>query len=103
MEYMQILITDMAGMHSFLAELDPAFVVCHDYERAGEVEQSSSIANFLAPNADVAEPLKKSLMAVARAHGPSTEAIPYEGAPAVTSRLQRKFDSYEYALCNGIH
>lgn len=100
MEYMQILITDIAVMHSFLDELDPAFIICHDFERAGEVGQSSKIANFLAPNADVAKPLKQSIMDAARAHSPSTETISFAGAAAVTSRLQRKFDTFELALCD---
>lgn len=103
MEYMQILITDIAVMHSFLAELDPSFVICHDFERAGEIEQSSAIANFLAPNADVAEPLKMSLMSKARPRAPSTETIPFAGAGVVTSRLQRKFDSFESRLCTATH
>ena len=96
---MQVLITDIAVVHSFLGELDPAFVVCHDFQRLGELEQSTSIADFLAPNADVAEPLKQSFMDVAIARRPSTETVPHEGAEAIASRLQRKFDSFETALC----
>lgn len=99
MEYTQVMITDIAVMHSFLAELDPAFVICHDFERVGEVEQSSSIAAFLAPNADLAESLKGSLIDVARSHGPSTETLPYQRADVVTARLQRKLDSFETSLC----
>ena len=99
MEYMRIMITDIAVMHSFLNELDPAFVICHDFERVGEVEQSSSIANFLAPNEDVAEALKRSFIDVARAHGPSTDTVQYRGAEVITSRLQRKLDTVENALC----
>lgn len=103
MEFTQVMITDIGVMHSFLAELDPAFVICHDFERVGEVEQSSSIADFLAPNADLAESLKQSLIDVARSHGPSTESLPYQGADAVTARLQRKLDAFETDLCARRH
>lgn len=103
MEYMQIVLTDIAVMHSFLSELDSAFVICHDFERAGEVEQSSSIAKFLAPNAEVAVPLRKSLMAVARARGASAEHLPFYDAHVVAARLQRKIDALESGLCNRVH
>ena len=102
MAYMQVLITDIAVVHSFLGELDPAFVICHDFDRAGESDQSSSIATFLAPNPDVAEMLEKSLINVANAHGPSTESVPYDGADVVTARLQWKFDAFELTLCSSV-
>ena len=92
MQYVQIVLTDTAVMHSFLAELDPAFVICQEFERVGELEQSTSIAKFLAPNGDVAESLRSSLMDMAVAHGVSNESLPYEGASLATVRLQRKFD-----------
>lgn len=103
MEYMQIMLTDIAVMHSFLVELDPAFVICQEFERIGEVEQSTSIANFLAPNADIAGPLKTSLIEMAHGSGASNEALPYEGADLVAARLQRKFDVFEFDLCNDVH
>lgn len=101
MKYMQILLTDTAVMHSFLAELDPAFVVCHDFDRVGDVEQASMIADFLAPNAYVAGPLQASFVAMANAHDTSTDTLLYEGADVFASRLQRKFDAFELFLCTG--
>ena len=101
MKYMQVLITDIAVMHSFLSEIDPAFVVCHHFEQAGEVGQAHMIANFIAPNSDVAERLKQSIVDVATVHGPSTERVSYDGADVVSSRLQRKFDAFELAMCPG--
>ena len=101
MEYMQILLTDTAVMHSFLAELDPAFVVCHDFNRVGDIEQASMIADFLAPNAYVAGPLKESFVAVSNAHSASTEPLLYHGADVFASRLQRKFDTFESLICTG--
>ena len=102
MAYMQVLITDIAVVHSFVGELDPAFVIFHDFDRAGEVEQSSSIATFLAPNPDVSVILENSLIDVARAHRSSTESLPYGGSDVVAARLQRKFDAFESTLCTGI-
>lgn len=102
MEYMEILLTDIAVMHSFLAELDPAFVICHDYKRLGEVEQSSSIANFIAPNAKIAERLNKALIDVAIPHGAANRALPY-GSEVVAARLQPKFDAFESELCSRTH
>ena len=99
MEYMQIMLTDTAVMHSFLAELDPAFVVCHDFDRIGDVDQASRVADHLAPNADVAQLLKASFVEMADAHNASTESLLYEGADAISRRLQRKFNAFETALC----
>ena len=101
MEYMQILLTDTAVMHSFLAELDPAFVVCHDFGRVGDVEHASMIADFLAPNIHVAGPLQESFLAVAKVHDASSESLLYHGADVFASRLQRKFDAFESSLCTG--
>ena len=103
MEYMQVLLTNIAVMHSFLAEIDPAFVICHDFERAGEINQSSSIANFLAPNKVIAEALKNVLVGVAagmaRSPRTSVQHLPHNGADVVAARLQRKFDAFESTLC----
>lgn len=101
MEYMQVLLTDIAVMHSFLAELDPAFVICHEFNRTGELEQSSVIADFLAPNAHIAEQFKTSLISMAVPHGVSSEPLPYDGADVIAARLQRKLDAFEPALCDG--
>ena len=45
------------------------------------------IATFLAFNADVAEPPRNSLIAVARARGPSAEHLSYNGAHVVAACL----------------
>lgn len=102
MQYMQILLTDIAVVHSFLAELGQEFVVCHDYDRVGDADQSAAIADFLAPNADVAELLKKSFIEVAAEHAPSNDSLLYEGADVSEARLQRKFDTFESQICPGL-
>lgn len=102
MQYMQVLLTDIAVMHSLLAELGPGFVVCHDFSRFGEVNQAVAIANFLAPNEHVAELLAASLVAVAEGRPKVNESLEYNAADVVTSRLQRKFDAFESIICPGI-
>ena len=103
MEYMQILLTDIAVMHSFLAELGSGFVVCHDFDRFGSVDQSAAISDFLAPNNYVAARLSTSFIEVGGApRAPSNESLLYEGADVVAGRLQRKFDTFESQICHGM-
>ena len=100
MQYMQVLFTDIAVVHSFLGELDPAFVVCFDYDRLGDMNQFESVAEFLAPNEDVAKSLNSSFVAIAHASARPPESLPYEGADVVASRFKRKFDVFESQLCS---
>lgn len=103
MEYMQVLLTDIAVMHSFLAELEAGFVVCHDFDRFGDIEQSATISAFLAPNEGLAALLMESFIDVAGGPRPSSnESLLYEGADVVAARLQRKFDTFESQLCSGM-
>ena len=62
MEYVRILFTDMAVLHSFLAEIDPGFIVCHDWERLGEESQASEIAAFVSPNAEIVDVVATALV-----------------------------------------
>lgn len=101
MQYMQILLTDVGVLHSLLTELGPGFVVCHDYDLFGDPGQSAAIAEFVAPNADVAAMLNNSFVAVAGVRSPSTESLPFEGASVISSRLQRQLDAFESQLCSG--
>lgn len=100
MQYVQILFADIAVLHSLLEEVDPGFVVCLDFDRAGDVEHSASVANFLSPNGEVAEMLNSSFIDVVLPHAKSNESLPYEGADVVAVRLQRKFDAFESQLCS---
>ena len=96
MQYMQVLLTDIAVVHSFIEELDPGFVVCHDFERMGDVEQSVAVSDFLAPNEAIADLLSSSFVNVSGAlRPPSNESLPYEAADTVATRLQSKFDTLE--------
>lgn len=91
-------------MHSLLAELGPGFVVCHDFDRFGDIDQSAAISNFLAPNAHLAALLNTSFIEVAGApRVASNESLLYEGADVVAARLQRKFDAFESNICPGVN
>lgn len=98
---MQVMLTDVAVVHSFLEELGPGFVICHDYGRVGDADQSAAIADFIAPNGDVAALLQKSFIELSHWHAPSNESLLYEGAEVFAARLQRKFDAFESQLCSG--
>lgn len=102
MEYMQILFTDIAVVHSFLEELGPGFLVCYDFDHLGNADQSSSVSEFLAPNENLAALLKESFVKVEGApRAPSDESLLYKGADLVAARLQRKLDVFESKICPG--
>lgn len=100
MEYMQILLTDISIMQSLLEEIDPKFIVCHDFARIGDVEQSAKISEFVAPNLEVARFYNESLVDVANSNPrPMVERhLLYENDDVI-KRLQRKLDSFEYKYC----
>lgn len=100
MDYMRILFTDIAVMHSLLAEIDPAFVVCHDFEFLGDAGQAAKIADFLAPNSQVAEVLQFSLMDTAVEDERVKESLPFLDSEMLISRLQHKFDAFESTYCH---
>ncbi|CAM9273098.1 unnamed protein product, partial [Laminaria digitata] len=103
MQYVQVMFTDIAVVHSFLMELGPEFAICHDFDRFGDVDQSAVIANFLAPNERVAAMLNDSLVEVAGGgHAKPDESLPYEGADEVVTSLQRKLDAFESNICSGV-
>lgn len=102
MQYMNVLFTDIAVVHSFLKELGPGFVVCHDYDRVGNADQAAAIADVLGPNSHVAALLKESFVQVAAVHAPSNVSLLYEGADVVATRFQRKMDAFESHICSVI-
>lgn len=104
MEYMQVLLTDVAVVHSLLDELGPGFVVCHDFDHFGNADQAVAVSDFLAPNTNLSALLSKSFIEIAGSpRAPSNESLPYEGADVVAARLQRKFDTFESKMCPGMH
>ena len=94
-----MLLTDAAVVHAFLAEIDPAFIVCYDYEHSGEEEQAWKVANFITPTPGMANMYASTLLELWREHTHEREELPIEGAKAVAARLQRELDSFESTLC----
>jgi len=99
----QVLFTNAAVVHSFLGEIDPGFVVCHDFDRLGDADQALRISEVLAPNERLREPLAHSFVAAAvtkRTHSSETlEPLPYPSEDLLAARLQDKLDAFEPSLC----
>ena len=100
MEYMRILLTDIAVMQSFLAGLDSKFVVCHDYDYLGDLGQASKIARHVAPRKE----LERELVGLLLRDKPkpslrNDEPLEFEDAEFVVTRLQRQLDSFEFLYC----
>lgn len=101
LEYVRILFTNIAVLQSFLSELQPGLIVCHDWELLGDKGQASEIASFISPNQEVAELVESALVGTVsgkRARR-GADSLPFEGADALASRLQRKLDAFEARYC----
>lgn len=99
-EYLKILFTDMGVIHSMLFELDPAFVVCHDYEALGDPYQASRIANFIGPTETMASRIKETLVGSVQMRNSTGESsLPFEGATIIVDRMQSKLDAFEGTFC----
>lgn len=89
-------------MHSFLGEIDPSFVVCHDFDRLGDADQALRISEALAPNEKLREPLARSFAAAVK-HTQSSDAalepLPYPSEELLAVRLQNKLDAFEPSFC----
>lgn len=101
---MRILFTDIAVLQSFLSELGPGLVVCHDWDYLGDKDQASKVAAFISPNDEVAQMVESSLVETAIVHRESfnrrvENALPFDGADALAARLQRKLDAFEHLYC----
>ncbi|CAM9952965.1 unnamed protein product [Ectocarpus sp. 4 AP-2014] len=97
-DYMRVLFTDIAVLQSFLSEIAPEFIVCHDWGRLGGKDQASTIANFISPNDEIAGLVESSLVQAARISS-STDVLPFKNADALVSRLQLKLDAFEPLYC----
>lgn len=98
--YTRVLFTDIAVVHSFLGELDPAFVVCHDWDQLGERDQARTIADFVAPDGETAAMIEESFVgSVHLSHHGSDETLPFDVDGSVSNRLQRKLDAFENKYC----
>lgn len=92
-------------MQSFLHELDPGFIVCHDWDLLGDETQASEIARFVSPNYEVADLVKTVLVnrAVHADHihdgGVEVDVMASAGNKKLLLRLQDKLDSFEARYC----
>ena len=108
MDYVRILFTNIAVLQSFLSELPPGLVVCHDWDRLGDKYQASEIAGFISPNQEIAALVESSLVdeaevsedrALKEGGDGREDELPFEGADEFASRLQRKLDAFEARYC----
>lgn len=100
MYYAEVMLTSIAVVQSMLLELDPHFVVCHDYDQILSPSHAARISSHVAPNDAVAEMFTRSLLAVAAPHdrGPG-DKLGFKDADLITRRLQAKLDALEESLC----
>ena len=99
--------TSIAVLHSQLLEIDPKFIVCHDFNIINDVDQMGKIANFISPNEEIANDImsintddfKKTSM-----KKPKLE-VDFDFEPIIEKnmllidRLQKKLDSIEEMIC----
>lgn len=92
-------------LQSFLGEIDPGFIVCHNWDSVGNETQAGEIAAFVAPNDEVAGMVATALVDTATriSHHSEDEidvnALTFDGAESLISRLQKKLDSFEALYC----
>lgn len=108
LKYVRILFTSIGVLQSFLEEIDPAFVVCHDWDLLGDETQAAEIAAFVSPNDKVAHFVKNTLVGVVAAakhvHEDSVQGLDidemiYDGTKQLLLRLQDKLDLLEARYC----
>lgn len=97
--YVRVLFTEIAVVHSLLGELDPNFMVCHDWVYFGDIEQAQRVADFIAPNLEVASMVREALLGSASSRHKPNETLPFDAGEEISSRLQRKLDAFEYQYC----
>ena len=103
LKYVRIFFTEIAVLQSFLGEIDPAFVVCHDWDNLREPLQASKIAEFVSPNDEVADMISTAMVdTVTPSHGDieaGFDVLTFDGAGSLVARLQEKLDSFEAIYC----
>ena len=105
MRYIRILFTSIAVLHSQLLEIDPKFIVCHDFNIINDVDQMGKIANFISPNEEIAndiisintDDLKKKIQKKPKLEVDFEPII--EKNMLLIDRLQKKLDSIEDMIC----
>lgn len=99
MEYASIIFIHMGLVHSLLGELDPAFVICHDWDLLGDPEQAKNISAFISPTDEMASLFERSLVDSAIIHSSVNDDLPEDGSDGLVARLQKKLDAFERLYC----
>ena len=105
MRYIRILFTSIAVLHSQLLEIDPKFIVCHDFNMINDVDQMGKIANFISPNEEIAndimsintDDLKKTIKKKPKLEVDFEPII--EKNMLLIDRLQKKLEAIEDMIC----
>lgn len=91
--------TNIAVVHSFLGELDPAFIVCHDFDLLGDAEQAQRIAEFVAPDDETAAIITEALVGSVHLRHASNDSLPFDVNDSISRRMQQKLDVFEQTYC----
>ena len=105
MRYIRILFTSIAVLHSQLLEIDPKFIVCHDFNLINDVDQMRKVANFISPNEEISndimsintDDLEKKIKKKPKLEVDFEPII--EKNMLLIDRLQKKLESIEDMIC----
>lgn len=101
MAYVQILLLDVAALHSSLAELGPGFVVCHRFGDMTNREQADEISDFVSPTEQIRGYVRSILLDNMREPRVFDKNLLHGEIWYVVDRLQRKLDVMEAQFCGG--
>ena len=105
MRYIRILFTSIAVLHSQLLEIDPKFIVCHDFNIINDVDQMGKIANFISPNEEIANDIISINTDDLKKKNQKKPKLEVDFEPIIEKnmllidRLQKKLDSIEEMIC----
>ena len=103
LKYIRILLADISIMQSLLEEIDQEFVVCHDFDKLGEINQSNTISKFVAPTEEVFRIYNSTMVKTAAVHHHHSSVSQFdynnEYMEMIVSRIKNKLDSFEYKYC----
>jgi len=99
MHYMRILFTDIGAMHSGMDELSPDFFVCHDFDKLGDPDQMSRIADFISPKKDISKITYDAFQSNFTPHEEVSEEIVFDRTDVLLERFQGKLDVLSSTFC----
>jgi len=99
MKYINVLFTNIGVLHSFFLEIDPKFIICHDYDKINDLDQLKSISNFVSPTRNIYEEILSIYGKNVRNRSKNDE-FEYENMGIILDRLQKKINLIEEMFCN---